>query len=87
LKEGMAVTTVDTARPVTGGVHTHLEMNVAAALDSIGGLLGVEHFPTTPTGNGRLLDWLAGFGAVVRVGVEGTDSYGASLARHLRRAG
>ena len=40
----MALTTVDTARPVTGGVDTHLEVNVAAALDGIGGLLGVEQF-------------------------------------------
>ncbi len=83
----MAVTTVDTARPVTGGVDTHLEVNVAAALDGIGGLLGVEQFKTTPAGNRQLLAWLAGFGTVVRVGVEGTGSYGASLARYLRRAG
>ena len=81
------MTTVDTARPVTGGVDTHLEVNVAAALDRIGGLLGVEQFTTTPAGNRQLLGWLAGFGPVVRVGVEGTGSYGASLARYLRRAG
>ena len=87
IKEGMAVTTVETARPVTGGVDTHLEVNVAAALDGIGGLLGVEQFKTTPAGNRQLLGWLAGFGTVVRVGVEGTGSYGASLARYLRRAG
>jgi transposase len=70
----MAVTTVDTARPVTGGVDTHLEVNVAAALDGIGGLLGVEQFRTTPAGKRQLLGWLAGFGTVVRVGVEGTGS-------------
>ncbi len=29
---------------VTGGVDTHLEVHVAAALDPIGGLLGVESF-------------------------------------------
>ena len=60
---------------------------MAAALDRIGGLLGVERFTTTPAGNRQLLGWLAGFGPVVRVGVEGTGSYGASLARYLRRAG
>ena len=60
---------------------------MAAALDGIGGLLGVEQFTTTPAGNRQLLAWLAGFGTVVRVGVEGTGSYGASLARYLRRAG
>ncbi len=35
------------ARPVTGGVDTHLDLNVAAALDPLGGLLGVAEFPTT----------------------------------------
>ena len=81
------MTTVDTGRPVTGGVDTHLDVKVAAALDGIGGLLGVEQFTTTPAGNRQLLGWLAGFGMVVRVGVEGTGSYGASLARYLHRAG
>ena len=33
----MTVTIVDAARPVTGGVDTHLDLNVAAALDGIGG--------------------------------------------------
>lgn len=83
----MAVTTVDTARLVTGGVDTHLDVNVTAALDGIGGLLGVEQFETTVMGNEELLDWLKTFGTPVKVGVEGTGSYGASLARYLRRAG
>jgi transposase len=68
-------------------VDTHLDVNVAAALDGIGGLLGVEQFPTSPAGNRALLGWLRGFGPVALVGVEGTGSYGASLARFLRRAG
>jgi transposase len=86
-KEGMAMTMVDTSRPVTGGVDTHLEVHVAAALDGIGGLLGVEEFKTTAAGNKALLGWLKAFGTPVRVGVEGTGSYGAGLARYLRRAG
>jgi transposase len=72
---------------VTGGVDTHLDLNVAAALDGIGGLLGVAEFPATLAGHRDLLGWLAGFGPVARVGVEGTGSYGAGLARFLRRAG
>lgn len=35
---------------VVGGVDTHLDVHVAAALDSTGGLLGVESFPTTTNG-------------------------------------
>jgi len=38
-------------RPViTGGVDTHAEIHVAAALDPIGGLLGVREFPATAAG-------------------------------------
>src|SRR6266567_1601718 len=72
---------------VTGGVDTHLDLNVAAALDPVGGLLAVAEFPTTSAGHRDLLGWLSGFGPVARVGVEGTGSYGAGLARFLRRAG
>ena len=64
-----------------------MDMNVAAALDPIGGLLGVESFPTSPAGNKKLLGWLKSFGTPTLVGVEGTGSYGAPLARYLRRAG
>jgi transposase len=83
----MTVTIVDAPRPVTGGVDTHLDLNVAAALDPVGGLLQVAEFPATSGGHRRLLGWLAGFGPVARVGVEGTGSYGAGLARYLRAAG
>jgi len=68
---------------ITGGVDTHLDVHVVAALDSIGGLLGVESFPTTTSGYRRLLGWLRRFGEVERVGVEGTGSYGAGLTRYL----
>jgi transposase len=81
------MTIVDAPRPVTGGVDTHLDVNVAAALDLVGGLLGVAEFPATLAGHRRMVAWLAGFGPVARVGVEGTGSYGAGLARHLRAAG
>ena len=43
---------------------THADVHVAAALDPIGGLLGVQEFPATPEGYGRLLGWLGGFGTV-----------------------
>ena len=79
--------TIVEARVITGGVDTHADMHVAAALDSIGGLLGVEEFPVTPAGYAGLLGWLGGFGAVALVGIEGTGSYGAGLARHVTAAG
>ena len=74
-------------RAVTGGVDTHADAHVAAALDRIGGLLGVQEFPATPAGYAQLLDWLGGFGTVCLAGIEGTGSYGAGLARHVTAAG
>jgi transposase len=68
-------------------VDTHADMHVAAALDPIGGLLGIEEFPVSPAGYARLLGWLGGFGTVALVGIEGTGSYGAGLARHVTAAG
>ena len=81
------MTIVDPARAVTGGVDTHLELNVAAAMDALGSLLGVAQFPTTVSGHSERLAWLQGFGPVALVGIEGTSSYGAGLARHLRASG
>jgi transposase len=80
----MAMTIVETTRLVTGGVDTHLDVHVASAVDVNGGVLGVESFATTSAGFVQLHDWLASFGTVARVGVEGTGAYGAGLARYLR---
>ena len=81
----MTVTTL--ARSITGGVDTHLDVHVAAALDDRGALLGVESFATTESGYKKLLAWLSDFGPVELVGVEGTGSYGAGLTRHLQAEG
>ena len=81
------MTIVEAARGITGGVDTHRDVHVAAALDPLGGLLGTESFSTDSAGYKALLAWLASFGDVTKVGVEGTGSYGAGLARHLRRVG
>jgi transposase len=62
----MAMTIVEAGRPITGGVDTHLDVHVAAALDPIGGVLGVESFPTTPKGYRSLVSWLGSFGTIRR---------------------
>lgn len=73
---------------VTGGVDTHADVHVAAALDSATGrLLGTSSFPTTPAGYTALTGWIGEHGPIDRVGVESTGSYGAGLTRHLARAG
>ena len=79
------MTILETTRPVTGGVDTHLDVHVAAAVDASGGVLGVKSFATTPAGYAELHVWLETFGTLTRVGVEGTGAYGAGLARYLRR--
>lgn len=70
-------------RSVTGGVDTHKDQHVAAVIDSIGRILGTEAFPATKAGYARLLAWMRRYGHLERVGVEGTGTYGAGLARYL----
>ncbi|MBA3361940.1 MAG: transposase [Acidimicrobiia bacterium] len=72
---------------VIGGVDTHADVHVAAVVDHVGGVLGVEAFATTRVGYRQLVSWLRSFGELVLVGVEGTGSYGAGLSRYLRTTG
>ena len=81
------MTIVEAAGAVTGGIDTHGEVHVAAALDEVGGLLGTQSFGADPEGYSALLTWLESFGYIGKVGVEGTGSYGAGIARFLARAG
>ncbi len=81
------MTIVEATRAVTGGIDTHGEVHVAAVLDEVGGLLGTESFAADPAGYSELLVWLEAFGEITKVGVEGTGSYGAGVARYLAKAG
>jgi transposase len=72
-----------TERDVFGGVDTHGRTHHAAAIDGAGRLLGDAEFAATAAGYAALLAWLTGFGRLSRIGVEGTGTYGAGLARHL----
>jgi transposase len=76
-----------TVKEIVLGVDTHLDVHVAVALDGLGRHLGESKIPTTLRGYGQLLGWVQGFGVVRCAGVEGTGSYGAGLARYLRKAG
>ncbi|MDX3764103.1 IS110 family transposase, partial [Streptomyces sp. AK02-04a] len=69
------------------GVDTHKHVHVAAVMDTIGGILATLTIPTDTGGFQQLLDWATSFGKVLAFGVEGTGSYGATLASFLRRAG
>jgi transposase len=72
---------------VFGGVDTHAEVHVAAVADQIGRVLGSDSFPVTAAGYAAALAWMRCFGELARVGVEGTGSYGAGLARYLTAEG
>src|SRR5256885_13285512 len=70
-------------RPVTGGVDTHGRTHHAAAVDQTGRVLADQQIPATAAGYQTLLAWLRSLGRVMKVGVEGTGTYGAGPARYL----
>jgi transposase len=75
------------ALPVTGGVDTHADVHVAAAVDQVGRVLGTQAFPADAAGYAGALAWMRAHGELAKVGVEGTGSYGAGLARYLAACG
>ena len=75
------------ALPFTGGVDTHADMHVAGVVDQVGRVLGTEVFPAAEAGYRAALAWMRSRGELAKVGVEGTGSYGAGLARYLAARG
>ena len=73
----------DIDRVVIGGVDTHNDLHVAAVVDERGKILGTKSFAATTVGYRELLTWMRLFGALVKVGVEGSGVYGAGLVRYL----
>ncbi|AEA29044.1 transposase IS116/IS110/IS902 family protein (plasmid) [Pseudonocardia dioxanivorans CB1190] len=71
---------------VVGGVDTHRDTHHAAVIDAVGRRLDDAQFPATARGYEQLLTWMRSHGELTRVGVEGTGSYGAGLARFLAKA-
>jgi len=69
------------------GVDTHADAHVAVALDGLGRRLGHTTVPSTEAGYAMLLAWAEDFGALERVGVEGSGSFGLGLARFLGARG
>jgi len=69
------------------GVDTHRDLNVAVALNAYGQRLGCLSVPTTEAGHAQLVAWARGLGAIDRIGIEGTGSFGPGLSRFLTSAG
>jgi transposase len=68
-------------------VDTHADVHVAAVADRVGRVLGTRAFLADPAGYRAALAWMKLHGELVKVGVEGTGSYGAGLARYLAACG
>jgi transposase len=76
-----------TSRVVIAGIDTHKELHVAAVIDTGENVISTRSFSITRAGYRALIRWVRTFGDVVRVGVEGTGSYGTGITRHLTDAG
>src|SRR3954470_3105497 len=74
-------------RRIVGGVDTHKDLHVAAVVDERDRVLESQCFPTTRHGYKQMLAWMRSFGALQRVGIEATGTYGAGLLRYLQHAG
>lgn len=68
---------------IVAGVDTHAATHHAAVLSHTGARIGDREFPANLSGYQGLLDFIQSFGTVSLIGVEGTSSYGAGLARFL----
>ena len=75
------------ARTVIVGVDTHKHVHVAVAIDSWGIRLRDHAFVVDSGGYQALITWAETHGRIDAFGIEGTGSYGAVLARAVRRAG
>ena len=65
------------------GVDTHQDQHVAVAIDQRGVRLGERHLPATTHGYAELEWWARSLGQIRAIGIEGTGSYGAGVARFL----
>src|ERR1700693_3345388 len=69
------------------GVDTHKDTLAACLVDGLGMARDEREFPNDPAGHAAFAAWVTGLDAPVRVGIEGSSSYGATLARQLVAAG
>lgn len=61
--------------------------HVAVLDGATGAVLGTREVAATRQGYALALEYATSFGSVTRWGIEGTNSYGAGVTRHLREAG
>ncbi|UUZ44387.2 transposase [Janibacter limosus] len=72
---------------VVGGIDTHADTIHVAVVTVVGRDVADEEFLTTLAGYRAATDFLQAHGVIARVGIEGTSSYGAGIARACAAAG
>jgi transposase len=69
------------------GIDTHKASLAACAVDELGAPLAERTFPNDPAGHGALAEWIRTVAPDAVIGIEGSASYGAGLARSLLAGG
>lgn len=72
---------------LVAGIDTHKDTHHVAVIDEFGRPVIDQEFSASAAGYGKVVDLFTHLGHVVKVGVEGTGSYGAGIARVLTREG
>lgn len=69
------------------GIDTHKATLVACAVDGLGRAIETRTFTNDEAGQAALTAWVAEGTRDVRIGIEGSSTYGAAVARRLAAAG
>lgn len=77
----------DQTSPMAAGIDTHKHTHHVAIVDGLGRPVADREFSTTSRGYLQIVEFLHSQGSVAQVGVEGTGSYGAGIARTLTAQG
>lgn len=72
---------------VIAGFDCHLDTHVGVTLDPLGRVLDRRRFPASSSGYCAAHSWIGEQGPVLKVGIEGTNSFGAGLTRYFTNAG
>lgn len=73
--------------PLVAGIDTHKHTHHVAIVDQLGRAVADRQFRSTTGGYAKIIEFLTAHWPVGQVGVEGTGSYGAGIARALAAEG
>jgi transposase len=68
---------------MVSGVDSHKSSLAVGVIDALGRVPEAREFPNDERGHGSLLTWIDEHGMERSIGIEGSASYGAGLARRL----